>query len=82
MIFHFHCNLCKTFAEGYLPGRKSGSGLETFTNITSLPKDIHGAPPESFIIKLSEAIGSLKTLKKMACYWLRVVVEVSELYQT
>lgn len=54
--------------------------MKTFMNVSSFPKDIHGAPPDSFIIKLSEAIGSLKTLKKMACYWLRIVAEVSELY--
>lgn len=76
MIFHFHCNLYKTFAEGHLRGQESGSGHETVTNI-SLAKEIHGAPPESFILKLSEAVGSLKTLKKMAFFWLRVVAEVS-----
>lgn len=78
MIFHFRCNLYKTFAEGHLPGTESGSGQETFTN-TSLPKEIHGAPPESFVLKLAEAVGSLKTLKKMAFFWLRVVAEVSYL---
>lgn len=66
-------------AEGHLPGQESGSGHETITN-TSLAKEIHGAPPESFVIKLAEAVGSLKTLKKMAFFWLRVVAEVRRLW--
>lgn len=78
MIFHFRCNLYKTFAEGHHAETESGSGHETAAN-SSLPKEIHGAPPESFIIKLAEAVGSLKTLKKMAFFWLRVVAEVSSL---
>lgn len=66
-------------AEGHLLGQESGSGHETVTN-ASLAKEIHGAPPESFILKLAEAVGSLKTLKKMAFFWLRVVAEVRRLW--
>lgn len=54
--------------------------METITNTTSLAKEIHGAPPEGFVVKLSEAIGRLKTLRKMASLWCRVLVEVSELH--
>ena len=57
--------------------------METQLNSTSLVKDIHGVPLESFVVKLAEAISCLKTLRKMASYWSRVVSEVSgemELY--
>ncbi|KAK3025563.1 hypothetical protein RJ639_041041, partial [Escallonia herrerae] len=67
-------------AEGHFPGRKTSSGLETIANMTSLPKDIHGAPSECFIVKLSEAIGSLKTLRNMASFWFRVVAELRRLW--
>lgn len=63
-------------AEGHF----SGSGLETITNTASLPREIHGAPPESFVVKLSEAIGSLKTLRQMASFWLRVAAELRRLW--
>lgn len=43
----------------------------------SLPRDIHGAPPESLVVKLSEVIGNFKTLRKMAIFWCGVVAEVS-----
>ncbi|XP_017253407.1 uncharacterized protein LOC108223595 [Daucus carota subsp. sativus] len=66
-------------AEGHHAETESGSGHETAAN-SSLPKEIHGAPPESFIIKLAEAVGSLKTLKKMAFFWLRVVAELRRLW--
>ncbi|XP_073304076.1 uncharacterized protein [Primulina huaijiensis] len=56
------------------------SGLEAQTNATSLLKDIHGAPVESFVVKLSEAIGCLKTLRKMASFWSRVVDELRRLW--
>jgi len=42
-----------------------------------LPRDIHGAPPESLVAKLAEVIGNLKTLQEMALFWCRVVAEVS-----
>ena len=82
MIFHIHCNICKIFAEGHFTGSKAGSGLDKLSNITSLPNDIHGAPAESFLVKLSEAIGNLKTLRKMALFWCGVVAEVSGLHWT
>lgn len=72
-----HCNICKIFAEGQSLIVKDEHEAGEITNISCLIKDIHGAPPESFVVKLSEAIGSLKTLRKMASFWSRVVTEVS-----
>ncbi|GFZ21990.1 hypothetical protein Acr_29g0011520 [Actinidia rufa] len=66
-------------AEGQCPGR-SGVGSDVPTNMASFPKDIHGAPPQSFVIKLSEVIGSLKTLRKMALFWYKVVAELRRLW--
>ncbi|KAL2496345.1 hypothetical protein Fot_40102 [Forsythia ovata] len=62
-------------AEGHFSGRTCSS-LEEDGNTTSLIKDIHGAPVESFVVKLSEAIGCLKSLQKMASFWCRVVAEL------
>lgn len=76
MIFHFHCNICKIFAEGNFLRRKIDSGSEAITT-ASLPRDIHGAPPESLVVKLAEVVGSFRTLKKMTLFWCRVVEEVS-----
>lgn len=45
--------------------------------MTSLPRDIHGAPPDSLLVKISEVIGSFRTLRKMTLFWCRVVDEVS-----
>ncbi|XP_042758296.1 uncharacterized protein LOC111883582 isoform X4 [Lactuca sativa] len=65
-------------AEGHLSGRKSTPKLETNPTIISLLKDLHAAPPDSFVVELAEAIGCLKTLRKMASFWYRVVAEVIE----
>ncbi|XP_071725789.1 uncharacterized protein [Rutidosis leptorrhynchoides] len=67
-------------AEGQVSIRKSGSRLETTKSITNFSKELHGAPPESFVPELAEAIGSLKTLKKMALFWSRVVIELRRLW--
>ncbi|XP_073151384.1 uncharacterized protein [Henckelia pumila] len=64
--------------EGSFSGR-TFSGLEAQT-AASLLKDIHGAPVESFVVKLAEAIGCLKTLRKMASFWSRVVDELRRLW--
>lgn len=69
---------CKIITEGHLSGRKSTPKLETNPTIISLLKDLHAAPPDSFVVELAEAIGCLKTLRKMASFWYRVVAEVSE----
>lgn len=76
LIFTFWCDVGKVLAEGEFTGR-TVPGLETQINSSSLVKDIHGAPLDSFVVKLSEAISCLKTLQKMASYWSRVVSEVS-----
>ncbi|KAI5674785.1 hypothetical protein M9H77_15149 [Catharanthus roseus] len=67
-------------AEGHPPVRKDDCEPGETANTSALVKDIHGAPPESFVVKLSEAIGSLKTLRKMASFWCRVVTEVRRLW--
>ncbi|CAI0437266.1 unnamed protein product [Linum tenue] len=46
----------------------------------SLIKDIHGAPPGSFLVKLSEVIGSFRTLRKMAILWNKIVAELRRLW--
>ena len=51
MIFHFCCNICKIFAEGNFLRRKISYDSEA-TTVTSLPRDIHGAPAESLVVKL------------------------------
>ncbi|KAK6946931.1 Rab3GAP catalytic subunit, conserved domain [Dillenia turbinata] len=67
-------------AEGQYPGRKDASGLSTPTQVNSLPRDIHGAPPETLVVKLAEVIGSFKTLKKMALFWCSVVAHLRRLW--
>ncbi|KAL3639978.1 hypothetical protein CASFOL_014946 [Castilleja foliolosa] len=66
-------------AEGQFKGRTVPS-LEAQTNATFLLKDIHGAPVDSLVVKLSEAVGCLKTLKKKAVFWARVVAELRRLW--
>ncbi|KAI3810055.1 hypothetical protein L1987_19662 [Smallanthus sonchifolius] len=63
--------------EGHLSRRKTRSRLDTTTKFS---KELHGAPPETFVPELAEAIGSLKTLRKMALFWSRVVVELRRLW--
>ncbi|KAI7735591.1 hypothetical protein M8C21_030754 [Ambrosia artemisiifolia] len=69
-----------TDPEGYLLRRKNRSRLDTPTRMTKLSKELHGAPPESFVPELAEAMGSLKTLRKMALFWSRVVAELRRLW--
>lgn len=80
VVFHFYGNISKMFAEDSIPRRKDDSGSATLT-MSSLPRDIHGAPQESFVVRLSEIIGRMKTLQKMASFWCSVVSEVSEWVQ-
>ncbi|KAI8552852.1 hypothetical protein RHMOL_Rhmol06G0300100 [Rhododendron molle] len=67
-------------AEGQFSGRKMGFVSDTPTNSASLPKDIHGSPPQCFVVKLSEVIGSFKTLRKMTLFWYKVVAELRRLW--
>ncbi|CAN4104000.1 unnamed protein product [Withania somnifera] len=62
-------------AEGYFPGRKVD-----FANASSLPKDIHGSPPESFVVNLADVTGRLKSLRKMALLWCKIVAELRRLW--
>lgn len=71
--------LLNTSAEDPSYGRKNGSGSDTELNM-SLTKEIHGAPVESFVVKLSEVIGGLKTLRKMSLFWFKVVEELRRLW--
>lgn len=67
-------------AEGLTPSRKVGFLIETTPGTITLPREIHGAPPESLIVKVSEVIGSFKTLRKMALFWCRLVAEFRRLW--
>ncbi|XP_055824066.1 uncharacterized protein LOC129892512 [Solanum dulcamara] len=62
-------------AEGHIPGSKVDSA-----NASSLPKDLHGAPPESFIVNLADVTGRMKSLRKMALLWCKIVVELRRLW--
>ncbi|KAL4554769.1 hypothetical protein LXL04_037373 [Taraxacum kok-saghyz] len=55
-------------------------GFEKNKTITNFSKEIHGAPPESFVTNLAEAVGSLNTLRKMALFWSIVVTELRRLW--
>ncbi|KAK8490603.1 hypothetical protein V6N13_134102 [Hibiscus sabdariffa] len=69
--------ICALFdAEGEFLQRKLVSDLNGCSPNISFVKDIHGAPPQSFVVKLSEVIGSFGSLSKMALFWCRVVTEV------
>ncbi|KAL3364662.1 hypothetical protein AABB24_013443 [Solanum stoloniferum] len=61
--------------EGHFPGRKVDSA-----NASSLPKDLHGAPPESFIVNLADVTGRMKSLRKMALLWCKIVAELRRLW--
>ncbi|KAE9596364.1 putative Rab3 GTPase-activating protein catalytic subunit [Lupinus albus] len=65
--------------EGDFLKRKINSNPEE-TAITSLARDIHGAPPESLVVKLAEVIGNFKTVRKMALFWRRFIVELGKLW--
>lgn len=63
-------------AEGNFLSRNMSLVLEP----PLLPRDIHGAPPEGFLTKLSEVIGSFTTLRKMALFWCKIVTEIRRLW--
>ncbi|CAH2069908.1 unnamed protein product [Thlaspi arvense] len=52
------------------------SDLESPSNRVSFAKDLHAAPPGSFVVKLAEVIGSFTTPRRMALFWCRVVDEL------
>ncbi|KAK8579061.1 hypothetical protein V6N12_069395 [Hibiscus sabdariffa] len=63
-------------ADGKFLQRKLVSYSKGCTPKISFIRDIHGAPPQSFVVKLSEVIGSFRSLCKMALFWCRVVKEL------
>ncbi|XP_054798208.1 uncharacterized protein LOC129303138 [Prosopis cineraria] len=65
--------------EGEFLKRKINSKSEE-NSIASLSRDIHGAPPESIVVKLAEIIGNFRSLQKMALFWCSVVVELKKLW--
>ncbi|CAI9295268.1 unnamed protein product [Lactuca saligna] len=67
-------------AEGNFSRKKVGSCLKTNKMITNFSKELHGAPAESFVTELAAVVGSLKTLRKMALFWSRVVLELRRLW--
>ncbi|KAK9689239.1 hypothetical protein RND81_09G045600 [Saponaria officinalis] len=72
--------LCILDAEGLTLSRKVGFLVENLPSTLTLPREIHSAPPESLIVKVSEVIGSFKTLRKMAQFWFRFVAELRTLW--
>jgi hypothetical protein len=64
------------FSEEEFPHNESRCSPELLHS-TSLSRDIHGAPPGSFVHHLGEIIGSISSVYKMAFFWQSVVVEVN-----
>ncbi|KAL0710220.1 hypothetical protein Bca4012_017198 [Brassica carinata] len=52
------------------------SDLGSPSNRVSFTKDLHAAPPDSFVVKLAEVIGSFRTPRRMALFWFKVVNEL------
>ncbi|KAG2297141.1 hypothetical protein Bca52824_043810 [Brassica carinata] len=52
------------------------SDLGSPSNRVSFTKDLHAAPPDSFVVKLAEVIGSFTTPRRMALFWFKVVNEL------
>ncbi|KAK7387099.1 hypothetical protein VNO78_27609 [Psophocarpus tetragonolobus] len=61
--------------EGEFLRQKINSDPEE-SSISYLPRDIHGAPPESLVVKLAEVLGNFKTLQEMSLFWSMVVAEL------
>ncbi|XP_076892464.1 uncharacterized protein LOC143544195 [Bidens hawaiensis] len=66
--------------NGHISRRKTRSRLDTTTAVSKHFKELHGAPLESFVSELAEAMGSIKTLKKMALFWCTVVMELRNIW--
>ncbi|KAH7662029.1 Rab3 GTPase-activating protein catalytic subunit protein [Dioscorea alata] len=76
----FHSLMPFLFGSGeYMPKRKVSSCLATLPSMY-LSREIHSAPPESFVARLSEVIGGFKSLQKMASFWVCVVRELRRLW--
>ncbi|XP_013615901.1 PREDICTED: uncharacterized protein LOC106322438 isoform X1 [Brassica oleracea var. oleracea] len=57
------------------------SDLGSPTRRASFAKDLHAAPPCSFVVKLAEVIGSFTTPRRMALFWCRVVDELRRFWK-
>ncbi|XP_058095129.1 uncharacterized protein LOC131240716 isoform X2 [Magnolia sinica] len=75
-LIHSLFDACR---EEHIPKMENGS-CSTIPTTMYLPRDIHGAPPESFVVRLSEIIGSLKSPQRMASFWYNVVAELRRLW--
>jgi Rab3 GTPase-activating protein catalytic subunit len=73
---HFEIWHIIILSEEQLPPDGSECNPELLRS-TSLSKDLHGAPPGSFIHQLAVVIGSISSVHKMAFFWQSVVLEVS-----
>ncbi|KAJ0983032.1 hypothetical protein J5N97_011287 [Dioscorea zingiberensis] len=69
---------CDMLAEENRLQSKIGSCLATLSTM-NLSREIHNAPPESFVARLSEVIGGFKSLQKMGSFWLCVVRDLRRL---
>lgn len=67
----------KLFTDSNFLIRMIVSDLESPTARAPFAKDVHAAPPGSFVVKLAEVIGSFTTPRRMALFWGKVVDEVS-----
>ncbi|PON62697.1 Rab3 GTPase-activating protein catalytic subunit [Parasponia andersonii] len=65
--------------DGDFLKRNISSGTDAIAT-TFFPRDIHGSPPESLIVKVAEVIGGFRTLRKMVLFWCRVVAELRRLW--
>ncbi|CAH8363490.1 unnamed protein product [Eruca vesicaria subsp. sativa] len=63
-------------ADGNFLIRMIVSDLGSPSNRVSFTKDLHAAPPDSFVVKLAEVIGSFSTPRRMALFWFKVVNEL------
>ncbi|CAK9321792.1 unnamed protein product [Citrullus colocynthis] len=68
--------ICSLFDEDGDFLKRSFDTTSEGTIVTSLPRDLHGAPPDSLLVKISEVVGSFRTLRKMALFWCRIVDEM------
>uniref|UniRef100_A0A0E0LL66 Rab3GAP catalytic subunit conserved domain-containing protein n=1 Tax=Oryza punctata TaxID=4537 RepID=A0A0E0LL66_ORYPU len=65
--------------EEHFPHDKSQCNSELHHSV-SLPKDLHGAPPESFTHRIAETIGKISSVYKMAYFWQSLVLELKKLW--
>ncbi|OAY66085.1 Rab3 GTPase-activating protein catalytic subunit [Ananas comosus] len=75
-----HSLACSLFNPGdHFLERKNESNSSALGQ-TSLLKDLHGVPPESFVFQISLIIGGMNSLQKMASFWHFLVLELRKLW--